>query len=395
MSWLFKSGYQDSSSSSSLPASASSPVKDDLSAIGQTIGRQLRGVANFLAPPPTPSSPTSAAEVAPPQQSHSAPPSQALIGVRNDLAEIGGSLKSGLALLSSNKAVSGISRITSGFLQFRNDEEEEDVMAAGITAEVVEFVKEISGRPECWTDFPLSLDNQDFRMSDAQVEHASTVEQIVPSFAALRASLCNSMGDERFWMIYFILLLPRLHEQDFEILATPQIIETRNTLLMKLKSKKTVEVENAENCDTIDASPEGSKVSETQGGNVQSRLKGTEIVDRMGGLAIDDEEDNEQWLEDTDTDKNTSGDNRKKLENEEDVSFSDLEEDDSDISTRLSATRQAQGVRLPSPSGSSDWIQLNESSDPQGGPRKAPHSVSRDKDSDAESYDWLNVDDYD
>lgn len=57
-------------------------------------------------------------------------------------------------------------------------------------------------------------------MSDAQREHASTVEHLTPSLAALRVKLQNYMSEEQFWMIYFILLLPRFSEDDFELLAT-------------------------------------------------------------------------------------------------------------------------------------------------------------------------------
>ncbi|KAJ4831044.1 hypothetical protein Tsubulata_001778 [Turnera subulata] len=404
MSWFFGSlQSNDPGSSTSSPASSpSSPVKDDLSAIGQSIGRQLRGVANFLAPPPTTtttttlsssSQPSSAAEA----PSQPGPSSQALIGIRNDLAEIGGSLKSGLSLLSSNKAVSGFSKFTSGFLQFKNngeEEEEEDEdgedEVAGITEEVVGFVREISGRPECWNDFPLSLDDQDFRMSDAQREHASTIERIIPGFTSLRLSLHNYMGDEQFWMVYFILLLPRLSEHDSDVLSTPQIIETRNVLLQKLKDKRNVKVESSENSDTFH-----SQVTETLGENIPSRVKETEIVNAMEGLAIDEEENN-QWLGDTDVDTNASSlDNQKRLLHEEDVSFSDLEDDDNELSTRQSASRRAQGVRDPSPSGSSDWVQCSENSDPHGALQRGPHPVNRDKDSDGDSTDWLNVDDYD
>lgn len=62
----------------------------------------------------------------------------------------------------------------------------------------------------------------DFSMSDAQKEHASAVEQLVPGFADLRVQLCSSMSEEQFWMIYFLLLLPRLNEHDFELLSTPK-----------------------------------------------------------------------------------------------------------------------------------------------------------------------------
>lgn len=59
-------------------------------------------------------------------------------------------------------------------------------------------------------------------MSDAQREHASAVEHIVPGLTALRANIHSYLEDDQFWMIYFILLLPRLNEHDFEILSTPQ-----------------------------------------------------------------------------------------------------------------------------------------------------------------------------
>lgn len=59
-------------------------------------------------------------------------------------------------------------------------------------------------------------------MSAIQKEHASAIERLAPSFADLRLELCNYMSDGQFWMIYFILLLPRLNEQDFKLLSTPK-----------------------------------------------------------------------------------------------------------------------------------------------------------------------------
>jgi hypothetical protein len=148
MSWLFKSLQSNDPGSpphSPLPPS----VKDDLSAIGVSIGRQLRGVANFLAPPP-PSRP----EAAKSQPSDSSQSSRALIGIRNDLAEIGDSLKYGL------------SKLTFNFLRFKDDDHNNSSQegdyedgVAGINEEVIGFVKEISLRPEYWVDFPLPLQN--------------------------------------------------------------------------------------------------------------------------------------------------------------------------------------------------------------------------------------------
>ncbi|KAG8652022.1 hypothetical protein MANES_06G046451v8 [Manihot esculenta] len=130
MTWLFNS-IQSDDPDSSLPSPSPSPsapnrhphdspairgggVKEDFSVIGDSIACQFRGVANFLAPPPSPSSSSSSLDK--PLLSSSSPSqSQSLLGICNDLAELGGSLWSGLSLFSSNKAVSEISKFTSSF----------------------------------------------------------------------------------------------------------------------------------------------------------------------------------------------------------------------------------------------------------------------------------------
>ncbi|KAL9442176.1 hypothetical protein AB3S75_020648 [Citrus x aurantiifolia] len=385
MSWLFKSLQSDGSDSpQSSPTNRNGGVKVELSVLGENIGRQLRGVAAFLAPPPITES-----------QSQSRPSdSPTLQGIRDDLVEIGGSFKSGLSLLSGNKAVAGFSKLASNLLQFRNQDDygEEFDGVAGITGEVVEFVKEISLRSECWTDFPLSLDD-DFEMSDAQREHAFSVERLVPSFTDLRISLRLHLGDNRFWMIYFILLLPRLNEEDFELLSTPKIIATRNMLLQKLQTTRNVQVGN----NTSDASQKSSEIGETQEENIGSREKDvTKIVNATKDLEIEDEENTEQWLEEDDTDTGFSVSTRKEIHHEEDVSFSDLEDESNDRPGRLSARRSAEGTKAISPSGSSDWVQLHESSMHRGDLERACRSTtSRDKDSEGESSDWLAVDDFD
>jgi hypothetical protein len=149
MSWLFNS-LQSNDPDSPPPHPPSPSVQDDLLVIGDSIGRQLRGVANFLAPPPPPPPQPSNTQAAKPQPfDSSSQSSQALLGIRNDLAEIGDSLKSGL------------SKFTSNFLQFKdiNSKNSDGDDVAGINEEVIGFVKEISLRPECWIDFPLPLQN--------------------------------------------------------------------------------------------------------------------------------------------------------------------------------------------------------------------------------------------
>lgn len=179
MSWLLKSFQSDgpdssgsyhSSSPDHSPSTTPRGVKDDLSVLGQTLGRRFRGVAEYLAPPP--SSPTTAIPAASDSSDPSSPSqSHALIGIRNDLVEIGGSFRSGFSLLSSNKAVSEISRLAANLLQLEENEVKDDEASAeneenriddgvpGVTDEVLDFVSEISTRHELWTDFPLPLDN--------------------------------------------------------------------------------------------------------------------------------------------------------------------------------------------------------------------------------------------
>ncbi|KAK9947510.1 hypothetical protein M0R45_003130 [Rubus argutus] len=339
MSWLFSSPQPDDD------PQPPSRAQNDLSFLGQTLTRQIRGVATFLAPPPSSSN---AALPSSNSQPQSPSPSQALLGIRNDLAEIGGSVKTGL---------SGISKFASNFLQVRNEaSEDDDGSVPGISDEILGFVAEISKLPNCWTEFPIPLDH-DFSMSDAQREHAATVEQLIPGFADLRVTVCNSMTEEKFWMVYFLLLLPRLNEDDFELLSTPKIIEARDVLLHKLQKKNT-EVDTSE------------------------RLK------------IEDEESTEQWSEEASISSGTFVDDRKKLEHEEDISFSDVEDSENDLSSRPSGLRPAQDVRACSPNGSNDWVRLNKSSKIDGGHQRAGMSKERDSEGE-ESNDWLTVDEFD
>ncbi|KAJ0031244.1 hypothetical protein Pint_13792 [Pistacia integerrima] len=337
MSWLFKSLQSDAPDSpppqheDDSSTNRDGGVKDDLSHIGERIGRQLRGVAAFLAPPPLTATER---QSHPPPQSPDSPssPSAALLGIRNDLVEIGGSFKSGLSLLSSNKAVTGISKFASNLLQFQNQDEYDDEFdgVPGITEEIVEFVKKISERAECWTEFPMSLDD-DFEMSDAQKDHISAVEHLDSDSAFVRK---------------------------------------------KLQDDNTAQVDNRST-------------------SASAEKEVTEILSATQGLEINVEENTERWLDDTDIDSGISLNSQQKIEHEEDVSFSDLEDDGNDLPSRQSASRPGHEVKAISRSGSNDWIKLNDSSDNRVDLEKARQSTSRDKDSEGESSDWLAVDEFD
>ncbi|GKE18450.1 hypothetical protein Tco_1426027, partial [Tanacetum coccineum] len=59
-------------------------------------------------------------------------------------------------------------------------------------------------------------------MSDLQKDHASAIEPVVPDLTTLKLKMLNCMSGEEFWMIYFILLIPRLNDDDFRLLSTQE-----------------------------------------------------------------------------------------------------------------------------------------------------------------------------
>ncbi|VFQ83408.1 unnamed protein product [Cuscuta campestris] len=342
----------------SLPTPFKSPDDDDEnpSAPDPSLPALFRGVASFLAPPPAGSPSADGGDDLSASES-----SQAIAGIRSDLAEIGDSFKSSLSLLSSSKAVSEISKLASNFLNFKDDEvkeeleeeeeeEEDEEDMIGITDEVVDFVRTISERPQLWTDFPISLPD-DFHISDNQKEHVETIEQLVPSLGALKQNLSNHLKDEQFWMIYFILLLPRLDDNDLEILSSPEIVRVREMLLQELQSKKNTQSAPANEPETLQRPIDGEK-----------QPRNTDTAAEPGS-------------------------SKNQTKDAEDVSFSDLEDDDD---------TDSHNKKVSSSSDSPEWIQLKENSNVRATQQITSQSTSRGKDSEGEeSGDWLTVDDTD
>ncbi|GJN17551.1 hypothetical protein PR202_gb04628 [Eleusine coracana subsp. coracana] len=63
----------------------------------------------------------------------------------------------------------------------------------------------------------------DVDMTDGRQDHALAVERVAPELADLRIELCPiHMREGCFWMIYFVLMDPRLTKEDAEILSTLQ-----------------------------------------------------------------------------------------------------------------------------------------------------------------------------
>ncbi|XP_043709998.1 uncharacterized protein LOC122658911 [Telopea speciosissima] len=458
-------------------------VKDDISELTKTLTRQLWGVASFLAPPPSsdlsPRSPSSR-----PRQVSSAdatisdwnrwgssdqsisaedsdmenPDAARIAGLRSDFAEIGGKFRTGITKLSSNKAVSEISKIASTFLppfgledESGSDEKRLSGGAVGVTEEVLTFARNIAMHPETWLDFPLADDEDadDYDMSDAQQEHALAVERLVPRLAALRIELCPGyMSEGCFWKIYFVLLHSRLSKHDAELLSSPQIVEARAMWMQELQNRTKPEpnwsgrgtsyirdTTNSLHKDRQPASPntfsenqpvqtfafEHTAVPVTEFETEKRPVVSTEM--RIIDKSVDEEvpavqtknkdlvvttkildqkfeEDGDEWLEEENSELGGFSGTTFPLGHEEDVSFSDLEEEEDGVPT---GSETVSCVPKSSAKDSQGWVQLSRSS-PES---SAKEGQSLDKELGSEqlcantnpetkdsrvSSDWLNVD---
>lgn len=415
------------------PLSPNRGVKEDLSEITKTLTRQLWGVASFLAPPPS-SDPSSGGQ----QPDGSDPEDGGVSGIRRDFAEIGGRFRSGISKLSNNIDVSEITKLASKVLQIEQDGEV-DVQAIGVTDEVLTFVRDITMHPETWLDFPLPEDvdddEEDFELSDAQQEHALTVESLAPRLAALRIELCPGyMSESSFWKIYFVLLHPRLEPQAAELLSTPEIVKARASLTHGLKphsnSETKVDDGSTNTFPYSEHKPESSQEEHSsvplETSNSQSTTsvistdpetekhsvpsQDIQIVDKAviqeeprnktkvedqtmrsnitSNVAEDKDEDD--WLKEDSSEHIVSGTTTVPIDNDEDVSFSDLEEeDDADAQTNYKKTTSGSDS---STKDSRDWVQLGSDSSTAG--RGGQVSGAHNTDS-KESNDWLDVDDID
>ncbi|XP_060199308.1 uncharacterized protein LOC132627753 [Lycium barbarum] len=189
-------------------------VKEDLSELKETLTRQIWGVASFLAPPPPPPPP---------------PRKSDLFGSDGDRIDqpelIDGS--DYYQDMEGDDAIAGL-------------EEEYQDDAVGVTEEVLAFATNIGHHPETWLDFPFADEDEfdDFELSDAQQRHAYAVERLTPRLAALRFELCPAhLSEGFFWMVYFVLLYSRLNKHDAELLSTPQLVEARAMWMQELQKK--------------------------------------------------------------------------------------------------------------------------------------------------------------
>ncbi|XVE86969.1 hypothetical protein DITRI_Ditri18aG0078400 [Diplodiscus trichospermus] len=446
-----------SHSHSSSDPNTSRGVKEDLSDLTKTLSRQFWGVASFLAPPPPPSSdqPLDHKEeksLRPISNDSDELSDEALIaGIRSDLSEIGGKFKSGISKLSNNIAVSEFTKIASNFLQFGSEEESlekyESGNVVGLTEEVVAFARDLATHPETWLDFPVpDNDFDEFDMSDAQQEHALAVEHLAPRLAALRIDLCPGyMSEGCFWKIYFVLLHPRLNKHDAELLSTPQIVEARAMLMpgsqyqakaktvedhtesgisnvtVDLPCEESLSVPSPTQTNPLPVKASGIEVSatsvpveiETEKHPVQSAE--VQVVDKSvieeepmqetkhqhpssgsSGVSMEKfEDDGDDWLKEENSEAVGTSATTIPIGNDEDVSFSDLEEEDDDVP--ISYKKVTSGSDS-STKDSRDWVQLGRSSTDSvkdvscvGDKHSGSEQVSARKPATKESNDWLDI----
>ncbi|KAK1268942.1 hypothetical protein QJS04_geneDACA025059 [Acorus gramineus] len=283
-------------------------------------------------------------------------------------------------------------------------------------------------------------------MSDAQQEHALAVERLAPRLAALRIELCPShMSEGCFWKIYFVLLHPRLNKHDAELLSTPQIVEARAMLLKELQNRTKPESDVSGRDDTSYAKEATFSVPQeqytTRHNNVnetpqfepptyeetQNAAPSTDIEtekhtitatemnvidksvvedsliqtkDKNLPTTVDKEdEDGDDWLEETAEVDGSGNSVIPPLVNEEDVSFSDLEDDDDDDNDNRSAAvsstiKNVTPTSVPQEEDSKGWglskVSGNSAKDGTGDNIKSHTSPDTD-----DSNDWLDVDDID
>uniref|UniRef100_A0A0E0JP51 BSD domain-containing protein n=1 Tax=Oryza punctata TaxID=4537 RepID=A0A0E0JP51_ORYPU len=351
-------------------------VKGDLSELTDSLTRGLWGVASFLAPPPAPaeSAETSVGAVGDGEGEDGAQ-SPRIAGIRSDLAEIGGRVRSGISMLSNANAVAEISKIASSLLPFGPGEEDDDddAEAVGVTEEVVVFVRHISTHPETWLDFPLFVNDRhadDFELSDTQYGHALAIERIVPSLSYLRTELCSTnMSEACFWKIYFVFLHSKLSKQDAELLSTPQILKAREELLQNSPTKQRLGPDDGSSQNWNVASTKGDNSGMSEAPSLEEATPvpmnvvesdkhpisaaEVEIIDKSvveeelvvkneiksipsdsekANLHItsdDDDKEVEDWLKDVAPVSSKTG-NVNLAGPEEDISFSDLEDEEDD-----------------------------------------------------------------
>ncbi|XP_047975949.1 uncharacterized protein LOC125218342 [Salvia hispanica] len=206
-------------------------LKEDLSEFRESLTRQFWGVATFLAPPPPP----------PPLPP---PPFVNRSSVRSE-SDPAGTVNADdeeeqkEELSEYDERGSGGLGESAEFSPSKDDDAFHFEDAVGITEEVLAFARNIAHHPETWLDFPIEEEEfDDFDVSEAQYKHLLAIEHLAPRLAALRFELCPvHMGVGYFWMVYFVLLHSRLNKHDGNLLSSPQLAQARAMWIHELQKQ--------------------------------------------------------------------------------------------------------------------------------------------------------------
>ncbi|VAI02676.1 unnamed protein product [Triticum turgidum subsp. durum] len=309
MSWLARSiansllspdspeadGEDPRASGSTCPGSPPRGVREDLSELTDALAHRFQGLASFLAAPT-------------PAGSGGAPRGL-------NPSEIAGRFRLGLARLPGRQAVADLAKNASSLLH--PDEYWGWSEAAGATEDVIAFARDAAMRPELWLDFPLLPDDADsdgsadFDISDAGAVPSDKISSGVP--VQLMPVLRDATKFSQSRMEETIHTPSKEHATEF---SQPSIEE-------RTPDSITDDAVANEQCvPFVDSAPSEedqhkwplSDLSE------QSRV----VIQKAHNDDSDDDED--EWLE-----EDTGGPGSTHIPivgDDEDISFSDLEEDD-------------------------------------------------------------------
>ncbi|KAH9690014.1 BSD domain-containing protein [Citrus sinensis] len=206
-------------------------VKEDLTEFKQTLTRQFWGVASFLAPPPTThdnqqGSSNNLDESGAPDQSDEEDPLDSGIGV-SEMSRMG----SNYYPLGSEENEGENGNGDYG----EEEEEEEGLSAVGITDEVLAFASNIAHHPETWLDFPL--DEEEDLDGMVLIGLFMLVKLWSFLFFYLRPpSTCCPVLEDLCEDVAFGE--PGLNKLDADILSTPQVMEARAMWMQELHKQR-------------------------------------------------------------------------------------------------------------------------------------------------------------
>ncbi|CAI5483328.1 unnamed protein product [Closterium sp. Yama58-4] len=386
------SGNPDSPDSAARDAAAAAGVRDDLTELQQSLTKHWRGVASFLtgeprwapsASPPAASASASASATASADDAASLDPpallspeeTAGLSRDEEDIKAISSTLATGITgvgrlasrLFAATDAQLGRAEGSGGDGEraegagagmAEGEEFGEAEVAVGVTADVVQFAQNLSGHPETWIEFPLpdeEDEEEDFEVAGEQEEHIEAVEARVPRLVALRMELTpQHLSERRFWKIYFVLLHSRIPPAAAARLSTPPILRARDQVLAALRQQSAAGTAgdspspspSADTAPTAAAAGGGQGTEEVKAGSAlhQGEADGKKVADEAAGSSADvaaavssvrDEDADDDWLEEDSGGVlggggggGAVGGGAGGVDDGEDVSFSDLEDED-------------------------------------------------------------------